>query len=91
MLKIHEVMRNFAKEMKSSAQANAPWDDRTGDARNGIDVSVEEHPVRPRIILFHTVDYGKWLEIRWSGRYAIIMPTIEEMGPGLIAELERAL
>lgn len=87
---VYRVMADYAKEMVDYAQSNAPWEDRTGEARAGLDAVVLEHPVRPEIILYHTVDYGKWLEIRWSGLYAIIMPTIEDKGPGLMRALEGA-
>jgi len=40
------------------------------------------------MVLYHTVEYGIWLEIRWNGQYAIIIPTIEHMGPVIMAELE---
>lgn len=88
---IHEVMREYAKEMEDYAKSNAPWEDRTGDARDGLTATVEEHPIHPTIYLYHTVSYGLWLEIRWNGLYAVIMPTIEDMGPGLIRRLEDAL
>ena len=86
--RVHEVMRSYALEMQNYAQSNAPWQDQTGDARAGLEAIVDEHPVRPSIYLYHTVDYGKWLEIRWNGLYAVIMPTIEDMGPGLMRRLE---
>lgn len=87
---IYAVMRDYAREMEQYAQENAPWEDQTGDARAGLEAILEEHPVHPTIYLYHTVEYGKWLEIRWNGLYAIIMPTIEDMGPGLIKALEGA-
>lgn len=88
MRKIYAVMRDYAKEMEDYMQENAPWEDQTGAARAGLHAVVDEHPVHPTIYLYHTESYGKWLEIRWSGLYAIIMPTIEDMGPGLIRALE---
>jgi hypothetical protein len=71
----------FAKIAEQRAQQNAPWEDRTGDARNGLTGSAETTGVETTITLAHTVDYGLWLEVRWNGRYAIIMPTLEELMP----------
>lgn len=88
---INDVMREYAKEMEDYMKANAPWEDRTGDARDGLTAVMEEDPIRPTIHLYHTVSYGLWLEIRWNGLYAIIMPTIEDMGPGLIQVLDGAI
>jgi len=31
------------------------------------------------------VEYGKHLELRWGGRYAIIGPTIARVGPEVMA------
>jgi hypothetical protein len=39
------------------------------------------------LTLQHTVEYGIWLEIRWGGRYAIIVPTIEQLGPEIYEEM----
>lgn len=74
---VAEYAKNLAEDIKRYAQDNAPWDDRTGDARAGLDTQVDHHGFRVDIYLFHTVDYGIWLEIRWGGIYAIIIPTLE--------------
>lgn len=80
--------QDFAKRVQEYAQANATWEDRTGDARRGLKAQGEQRLVRYTITLYHTVDYGIWLEVRWSGKYAIILPTIQAMGPELMRELE---
>lgn len=65
-------------------RANAPWTDRTANARNGLRAVHEKEPmVEHRLILFHTMPYGLWLEVRWSGRYAIIGPTMFHLAPQL--------
>ena len=81
--RIGEAAKDFAADLLQYAQNNAPWEDRTGDARSGLyaDVNLDSNDLT--IELGHTVDYGIWLEIRWGGRYAIIIPTIEQMGPEL--------
>ena len=85
-----EVAADFAMEMEAYARSNAPWEDRTGDARGGltgqVDTSAETGTLS--VNLFHTVDYGVWLEIRWGGKYAIIIPTMENMGPKLLQKME---
>lgn len=68
--------------MQSQAQEHAPWTDRTGNARQGLEGFVEE--VSETIIdiyLTHGMDYGVYLETRWAGRWAIIWPTIQEHLP----------
>jgi len=34
-------------------------------------------------VVYHTMPYGLWLEVRWSGRYAIIGPTMLHIAPQL--------
>jgi hypothetical protein len=78
-----EKAQDFAAELVSYAKNNAPWEDRTGAARQGLEGEVEIGDDQFTITLSHTVEYGIWLEIRWGGRYAIIIPTVETMGPKL--------
>lgn len=59
------------------AKVNAPWEDQTGNARNGLTARYTRSGKTHRLTLFHRVNYGIWLEVRFSGRYAIIMPTLK--------------
>lgn len=77
-------------------RTNAPWTDRTGNARAGLRAQHVANPmVRHELILYHTMPYGIWLEVRWSGRYAIIAPTIQEIGPDVmqrvVASVDQAI
>lgn len=91
MSRVREAMREWAADAVEYMKSNAEWEDRTGDARSGLDWAMAEHPVHPEILLFYGVDYGIWLEVRWGGRYAIITPTMEEFGPELIDYIERKI
>lgn len=75
------VMKYHATRAVAYARKNAPWRDRTSNARNGLFATAQREPSRHRIIVGHTVPYGVWLEVRWSGRYEIIRPTIDHEGP----------
>ena len=81
----------MAPEVENYMKLNAPWTDQTGNARNGLAARAYEDGDEIGIVLFHQVDYGIWLETRWSGRYAIINPTIDSMGPEVMARFERLL
>lgn len=70
---------------ESYMRSNARWNDQTGNARNGLRAKhVGEAMVSHRLVLYHTMPYGIWLEVRWSGRYAIIAPSIQQLGPDLM-------
>ena len=49
--------------------------------------SVFESDEEIALVLYHRVTYGIWLEIRWSGRYAIIGPTMAEVAPQLAQQI----
>lgn len=74
---IAAAAKEVARQAQEYMQANAPWEDRTGDARAGLKAEAVHHGFRQEIYLYHTVDYGIWLEVRWDGQYAIILPTLE--------------
>lgn len=85
------IVERFQQKVLEYMQENAPWEDQTGAAREGLNTSVESSIGEWVMTLSHGVDYGIWLEIRWSGAYAIILPTILHMGPQLMAELDMAV
>ena len=43
------------------------------------------------LLLAHSVYYGIWLEVRFSGRYAIIMPTINYIGAAMLNRIAQAV
>jgi len=67
----------YAAEAEQIAKANAPWTDRTGDARKLIKGSVIDDKDAIGIQLMHRVEYGPYLERDGDGKYAILKPTIE--------------
>jgi hypothetical protein len=79
----------FTPQVEGYARSNAPWTDRTGNARNGLRATTEHSPgSRHAIVLSHSVPYGIWLEVRWDGRYAAIEPTINAMGPQVMQSIQ---
>jgi predicted nucleic acid-binding Zn-ribbon protein len=86
-----ELAQELADEMVEWAQANAPWSDRSGAAREGLVAEVVSNNGSLEINLMHTVDYGIWLEVRWGGRYAIIIPTIEKFAIKMLNKMDNML
>jgi len=76
-----ESFEDDARKVEDYAKDNAPWTDRTGDAREGLTAEVSRDGEAVVLELYHTVEYGLWLEVIQSGEYAIIMPTLEAMAP----------
>jgi hypothetical protein len=84
VIQAQAAMEIGAMEVEAAARANAPWDDRTGDARAGLTAETYEDGGVLVIELYHTVDYGQWLELIQDGRFATIMPTLEAFGPEIL-------
>lgn len=86
-------MKSQAPRVQDAARKGAPWTDRTGNARNGLfaeydgDLVGDQHVVR----LYHTVPYGIWLEVRWAGKYAIILPTIQSEGRRILSGMSKLI
>ena len=75
------VAQYAATQMQNDAKANAPWTDRTANARTGLFGTSEADFARHVVTIYlshgATIDYGLWLEIANSGTYAVIMRTME--------------
>lgn len=65
-----------ALRAEAYARVNAPWTDRTTNARGGLEAQAFNSKDHHEIVLYHTMPYGIWLEVRFAGKYAIITPTI---------------
>lgn len=79
------IANGIADDLEQYMQDNAPWEDQTGDARDGLGVDLSEESEGLVLTLYHTVEYGIWLEVRYSGEFAIILPTIESQGPEMMS------
>jgi len=62
--------------MQNYARKNAPWTDRTGNARAGLFYVVKQEPGRVVIYLCHSMEYGIYLELAHGGQFEVIWPTI---------------
>lgn len=96
---VNEVMRNLdntLKQMKragstvvqiTAAQAvvyakqTAPWTDRTGDARRSIHSESDREGMSASIGI--GVDYGRYLETGFGGRYRVIDPAVFSYGKAM--------
>jgi hypothetical protein len=82
---------SMAPQCENYMKNNAPWQDQTGNARNGLTARPYVEGDQVGIVLAHSVPYGIFLEARWSGRYAIIQPTLDHMGPIVMRRYNRMM
>lgn len=84
----------FAQKMQDEARRDAPWQDRTGNARSGL-FAIAEQAANDLVTIYlshgHSVYYGKFLELSHGAKYAVIMPTIERNLPEIEYQLKRLL
>lgn len=82
---------SMAPEVENYMRTSAPWQDQTGNARNGLFARPYVSGDEVGIVCGHSVFYGVFLETRFSGRYAVIAPTLEHMGPVVMRRFQRLL
>lgn len=73
---ILDACKQVSSEMEDYAKANAPWQDRTGNAREGLAGSSGANQYVYWIRLTHSVHYGVYLERGMELRFEIIRPTM---------------
>jgi hypothetical protein len=81
------------QEAPGFMKLNAPWMDRTGNARAGLHakLNIENQGEAFELIFAHTVFYGIFLEARFSGKFAIIMPTVNYFGSLLMDRIASSI
>jgi hypothetical protein len=77
------IFDHFALIAENEMKAGARWTDRTGNARAGLVSEASRDGGNFYLNLASMASYGIWLEIRWSGKYAIVGPVQEQIAPRL--------
>jgi len=83
------VCVKYAAEAEQIAKVNAPWIDRTGDARRLLTGKVIDDGEALGVSLAHRVEYGKHLETANDGKHAILKPTIEGLRSDFFATVRK--
>jgi len=96
----------YAPKTEAWMKHNAPWTDRTTNARNGLFARAQKGVNRIAIILGHSVDYGIYLELptkhskkttlsasglSTTGAYPIILPALGHWGPRVMKKMSRLI
>lgn len=78
-----------AKQLEEDAKRNAPWVDRTSNARNSIQGSYGWRGNHLVITVSGNMEYSVWLELAREKRYAILVPTIQKNAPAIFKAFRR--
>lgn len=107
--RIQSIMGYEATDAQNFMRTHAPWNDQTGNARQGLFAKSgkgeAQGPGRSvttgrftkgtsgsyYIVIYHTMPYGIWLEVKHEGKLAIIDPTLNEYGPRVMKDLNGLL
>lgn len=88
---VTKVTDYYGVRGENTMRKDAPWQDRTTNARNGLHVVVEHTRDRHTLTFAHGVPYGIWLEVRWAGKYSIIMPSVLKEGRAMMKSFKKIL
>lgn len=77
----YQVLSQFAPQIESQAKEDAVWTDRTGNARQSLWSRAYRTKTGAVLYLVHGMAYGVHLELKYQGRYAIIMRTLDIYTP----------
>lgn len=91
------VIDYSSDKAKGYMKTNAPWKDRSGNARQTLNSHAEHTSEYHEIHMYGGMPYQIWLEVRWAGRWGIIGKAVKFQGlatmnrlKGLITKLGRS-
>ena len=89
---VFKIAQGYAPEIENWMKANAPWTDRTGNARQSLYTEVNQVvQSMVELVLSHGVEYGIHLEMRSAGKWGIVDKAIDHFAPILWSEVVRML
>lgn len=80
-----------SKKMEGDAKQNAPWIDRTGNARNSILGEFGWEGNKAVITLSGNMSYSVFLELAHEKKYAILVPIIQRNAPEVIRAYKKVI
>lgn len=86
-----KIMEYTMTDAEGYAKQNAPWRDRTGNARGSISHKTISSKDLVTGVIGIGVFYGKYLELSNQGKYRIIRPTVDVYRSKLLQNLKEIL
>jgi hypothetical protein len=87
---VEALLLFYGPQVEAWMKHNAPWTDRTGNARQSLNHTVERGDHEVALTLAHGVDYGIYLEERNGGHFAILRPAIDYWAQQVFSDLAAA-
>lgn len=90
--RVDKLIHQFAKDIEEWMKINAPWKDRSSNARQTLRAEAERLGREVwSILLAGGVDYFVYLELAHQGRFAIIGPALNRFVPQIFNDLRKLL
>lgn len=90
---VRGILASYEPRIEAYLKLEAPWQDRTGNARQALSAELDELAIQTAILftmnMNHGMDYGKYLEFSNAGRYAILAPAVDHFFPLIWADIVR--
>lgn len=89
-----QIAERRAQEIEDFMKRNAPWTDRTGEARAGLIADVFEIAQQAVVLVMSygpDTYYGVYLELAHGGSYSILMPTLDRYIPVIWQDVQQLL
>ena len=88
---VYSAAQATAPEAENWMKDNAPWTDRTGNARQTWSGEAFLGLWRVWIVLAHGMGYGIYLEKKNAGRFAIVAPAVDVFYTRLMQKIRAAV
>lgn len=85
---VFRLAQEWARRIADDARRAAPWTNRTGNARRLLFGRAIKLAMGAVIIIGHGVPYGIYLERRWGGKWAAVMPALQRAYAAVMASLQ---
>lgn len=89
---IYGVLDTVGKKTETWAKKNAPWQDRTTNARRGLNggaMKIDKDTAA--MFIAHAVSYGIYLELSHQRRFAILEKAIEKFEPEVVRQINNII
>lgn len=82
---------SYAPRIEAWMKENAPWTDRTANARQTLWAEAFDFVDVIVLAFGHGVSYGVFLELANQGRYSVIFPALDYFGPKIWQDATRLI
>ena len=91
MFACEQVAKSAAARMEGEAKRNAPWTDRTGNARQTIRGVSGWAGKKLRCGVTGNMEYSPYLEFTHEGQNAVLFPTLENNRAKIMEQMKRVV